>query len=188
MISLTMTSGADAPADRPSVAISPMVSQSISAARWTRMRLLRAGSQRHFDEALGVGRIRRADDDEEIAAGSGLLHHFLAVGRGVADRIRRRVPCRFGKALLQPRDDAGRVVDRERRLRDKAEIVGIGRLVGVGILDRLDQRDSPSGSWPIVPITSGWPAWPISTTWRPSLLWRIACLCTFETSGQVASR
>ena len=47
---------------------------------------------------------------------------------------------------------------------------------------------APSGNWPIVPITSGWPAWPIRSTWRPSLWWRIACLCTFDTNGQVASR
>ncbi len=26
----------------------------------------------------------------------------------------------------------------------------------------------PGGSWPMVPITSGWPAWPIRSTWRPS--------------------
>ena len=27
---------------------------------------------------------------------------------------------------------------------------------------------APSGNWPIVPITSGCPAWPINSTWRPS--------------------
>ena len=47
---------------------------------------------------------------------------------------------------------------------------------------------APSGNCPIVPITSGWPAWPISSTWRPRRWWRMACLCTFDTSGQVASR
>src|SRR3546814_629938 len=40
---------------------------------------------------------------------------------------------------------------------------------------------------PIVPSTSGWPAWPISTTSRPARQWRATSKCTFVTSGQVAS-
>ena len=39
----------------------------------------------------------------------------------------------------------------------------------------------------MVPITSGWPAWPISSTVRPALWWRSTSRCTLETSGQVAS-
>ena len=45
----------------------------------------------------------------------------------------------------------------------------------------------PAGSWPSVPITSGWPAWPISRISRPRRKWISASRCTFVTSGQVAS-
>ena len=32
---------------------------------------------------------------------------------------------------------------------------------------------APGGSWPMVPITSGWPAWPISMISRPSRKWML---------------
>ena len=31
----------------------------------------------------------------------------------------------------------------------------------------VEMRCTPPGTWPIVPSTSGWPAWPIRTTSRP---------------------
>ena len=46
----------------------------------------------------------------------------------------------------------------------------------------------PAGTCPKVPITSGWPAWPTNTMWRPAATSRSAWRCTLETSGQVASR
>ena len=72
-----------------------------------------------------------------------------------------------GETPVQHRDDLARVVDRQRRLRDEGELVGIARREGLGIRDGLDQRHAPSGSWPIVPITSGWPAWPMSRISSP---------------------
>ena len=39
----------------------------------------------------------------------------------------------------------------------------------------------------MVPMTSGWPAWPIITICRPFSWWRSASRWTLETSGQVAS-
>ena len=39
----------------------------------------------------------------------------------------------------------------------------------------------------MVPIVSGWPAWPIITICRPLAWWRSASMWTLETSGQVAS-
>ncbi len=44
-----------------------------------------------------------------------------------------------------------------------------------------------SGASPIVPTTSSWPSWPISSTVYPAAAYRFACTCTFVTSGQVAS-
>ena len=44
-----------------------------------------------------------------------------------------------------------------------------------------------SGASPMVPSTSSWPAWPISTTVWPSAANFLASTCTLVTSGQVAS-
>src|SRR3569623_1555124 len=46
----------------------------------------------------------------------------------------------------------------------------------------------PSGTWPNVPITSGWPTWPMNTMWRPDATSRSAWRWTLLTKGQVASR
>jgi hypothetical protein len=45
----------------------------------------------------------------------------------------------------------------------------------------------PSGTWPNVPMTSGWPEWPMNRMCRSSAISRSAWRWTFETSGQVAS-
>src|SRR3546814_8895161 len=47
---------------------------------------------------------------------------------------------------------------------------------------------APAGTWPMVPITSGCPAWPISRICRPVRSCRSASRWTLLTSGQVASR
>ena len=39
----------------------------------------------------------------------------------------------------------------------------------------------------MVPTTSGWPEWPMSTISRPRRKWMSASRCTLVTSGQVAS-
>ena len=46
----------------------------------------------------------------------------------------------FGKSLLEHRDDFGGVVDRQRGLGHKGEVVGILRREGRGIVRGLDQR------------------------------------------------
>jgi hypothetical protein len=61
---------------------------------------------------------------------------------------------------------------------------GAMRATSSGVSTRIT---SPGGSWPMVPIVSGWPAWPIMTICRPRAECRSASMCTFETSGQVAS-
>ncbi len=124
------------------------------------------GPLRHLDEPARIRGVRRADDEEEIRPRCRRLHGVLAVGRGVADGLGRR-RLHLGEAALQRLDDAGRILDRERRLRDEAERRRIGRLQGSDVLLGLDQRHAPSGSCPIVPTTSGWPRWPISSTCRP---------------------
>ena len=96
------------------------------------------------------------------------LHRRLAVGGGVADVFLAR-PVDLGEAPLQHLDDVDGVVDRQRRLRD------IGEAVGLRQRQRPRHRPTvstsvtaPGGSWPMVPITSGCPAWPIRMMWRPA--------------------
>jgi hypothetical protein len=63
-------------------------------------------------------------------------------------------------------DDAARVVDAERRLGDIGEPRRVAHVERRHVLDGRHQMHL-AGIWPIVPSTSGWPAWPISTTSRP---------------------
>ena len=90
----------------------------------------------------------------------------LAILCRVADILRAR-PDHVLEAAVQRSDDAARVVDAERGLRH----------IGDRRIGREDRAPSTSASvctsrtgpgiWPSVPSTSGWPAWPISTTVRP---------------------
>ena len=67
------------------------------------------------------------------------------------------------------------VVDRQRRLGQEGEVVRIGRHgaprhrrpVSISVI-------VPSGTWPNVPITSGWPAWPMKRMCRPASISRSA--------------
>ncbi len=71
---------------------------------------------RHFDEASGVGRVGRPHHQHEIAAMGYGAHGVLAILRGVTDVVRVG-PVDVGKARAQGLDDLGRLVDRQRRLR-----------------------------------------------------------------------
>ena len=120
-------------------------------------------------EPLGVGGVGRADHDHRLDHGRHLLHHLLAVGGGVADVFLVRAMDLAESALSAPR--------RYRRCR---------RPTAWSASHRQDWRDraartprprstdwtsvmAPRGSWPTVPTTSGWSAWPISTISRPRL-------------------
>ncbi len=106
-----------------------------------------AGAFGDFDEAHGIGRVRRADDQEKVGAGGRFLHRLLAVGGGVADRFGgRRLDQR--EFLLQRADDAGRVLDRKRGLGDEAERCRIGRLEARDVGLVLDQRNGAFGQLP----------------------------------------
>ena len=99
-----------------------------------------------------------------------------------------RGPTIAGKRRAQHGDDLGGVVDRQRGLGEEGEPLGIGGRDRRGVGGRLDQGHAPSGTWPNVPITSGWPAWPTNRMCRPCSISRSAWRWTLETSGQVASR
>ena len=76
-----------------------------------------AGGTRDLHEPVRVGRVARADHQQEIDLAEQLLHCPLAVGRGVADVLALRTP-NVREATLQDVDDLRRLVDRQRRLRD----------------------------------------------------------------------
>ena len=117
-----------------------------------------------------------------------LLDRRLPVRGGVADVLAARRPD-AGKAALEHGDDLRRVVDRQRRLGEEGELVRIGAAATVSASAAVSIRViRPSGTWPNVPITSGWPAWPMNRMWRPRSTSRSAWRWTLETSGQVASR
>jgi hypothetical protein len=108
-------------------------------------------SRSEFDE------LRRAHDDHRIDLRRHALDRFLPVGRRVADVFLVRQAQSRGTPL-EHRDDVDRVVDRQRRLRHEGE-----RRVRVGGANASASATvsisviAPSGSCPIVPITSGWP-------------------------------
>ena len=90
-------------------------------------------------QTLGVRRIGRTHHDHRIDMRSHLLYRELAIGGGVAD-VFLVWPDNVRKPLLQMRCDLGRVIDRQRGLRDESQIVGVLRHERVGIFHRLDQN------------------------------------------------
>ena len=94
----------------------------------------------HLDEPVGVRRVGRAHDEHELALAGQLLDRDLAIGGRVTNVIRlRRGDVR--EALAQPGDDLVGLVDRERRLRDQGDVVGVGQFERVDVGDGLDQDD-----------------------------------------------
>ena len=94
-----------------------------------------------LDQPVGVRRVGRADHQHELALAGELLDGDLAVGGRVTDVVGLRGDD-VGEALAQAGDDLGRLVDRERRLGDEGDVVGVGDLERVDVLDGLDQDDA----------------------------------------------
>ena len=93
-----------------------------------------------LDQAVRVRRVGRADHQHQLALAGQLLDRDLAVGGRVTDVVGlRRGDVR--EALAQTGDDLPGLVDRERRLGDEGDVVGIGELERVDVGDRLDQDD-----------------------------------------------
>ena len=142
---------------------------------------------RDLDEPVRVGRVARADHQQQVDLVEHLLHGPLAVGGRVADVLLLR-PADVREAAAQRGDDVGRLVHRQRRLRRVGEPVARGAgSSSASAASTLSTRIVDSGASPIVPTTSSWPACPIRMIVYPSRAYRFACACTFVTSGQVAS-
>src|SRR4029077_15665932 len=88
----------------------------------------------------GVRGVGRADHEHQIAAVGHLLDGRLAVGGGVADVIGARTDD-LRKALAQARQDRAGFIDRERRLRDVGDALGIVDLELVDVPLALHEHD-----------------------------------------------
>ena len=99
-----------------------------------------SGLTRHLDEPVRVGRVGRADHEEQVDLREQLLHRPLAIGGRVADVLALR-PADLREAALQHLDDLRGLVDRERGLRDVGERRVLRQCQPLGVLDGLDERD-----------------------------------------------
>jgi DNA recombination protein RmuC len=102
--------------------------------------VLRAVLKRHLDQAHGVGRVARADHDDEIGLGRDLLDGDLSVLCRVADVVTRRV-LQVREALPQPPHGLHRLVDRQRRLREPDHAVRVAHRHRVDVVRTVDEVD-----------------------------------------------
>src|SRR3954465_4982630 len=136
----TSSSGALAPDEIPTTRRPPTPAPPAPAAAQPRplglgdvVEEVRVGPElaRDLHEPVGVRRVLGADHQHEVALVGHLLDRRLTVGRGVADVVGAR-PGDRGELLAQPVDDRAGLVDRQRRLRD------VGDLVGIVDVERVD--------------------------------------------------
>ena len=123
-VSSTRHSGAEAPAVSAMVfdVFQPIGLDVVVAVNEMR---LRAEIARHFNQAVGIGTIFRADDQQQISFRSDLLHGYLTIFGGVADILRRRA-LDVRELLPQGRDDVFGLVETKRGLRKKRDAIRIG--------------------------------------------------------------
>ena len=124
-----------------------------TSAPWSRAT---STSRLEFDEFV------RADHEHEVALRGHLLDRRLAVRGRVTDVVGAR-PGDVREALAQAGDDRARLVDRQRGLGDVGELALGSSTSSVSTSASVSTSTMWSGASPIVPSTSSWPAWPIST-------------------------
>ena len=106
-----------------------------------------AGLEGDLGQAHRVGGVGRADHDHQVGLRADLLDGELAVLGGVADVVARRVE-QVREPLPDGVDGGHRLVDRERRLREPGDLLGVahddpGDVVGA--LHELDVLGSLTG-------------------------------------------
>ena len=95
---------------------------------------------RDLDQPVGVRGVPRADHQHEVAARGELLDGVLAVLRRVTDVVGAG-PDHVREPLAQLADDAHRLVDRQRRLRDERDPVRVLDLEPLDVVLGLDEHD-----------------------------------------------
>ena len=95
----------------------------------------------HLDQAVRVGGVGGADHQHQVALARQLLDGDLAVGGRVTDVVRLRAGD-LGELRPQASDDLQRLVDRQRRLGDVGDLVGVRDLEVVHVLGGLHQHDA----------------------------------------------
>jgi hypothetical protein len=140
-----------------------------------------------FAQAVGIGRIGRADHDDQIAIGGEFFHCILAILRGVADVVLLRA-ADVGEARASAPHHACRIVHRQCGLGDVGQLVRVAHLQAGDFSMRHPPDTCRVGDWPMVPSTSGWPLWPIMMISRPASRIFFTSTWTLVTRGQVASK
>ena len=92
-----------------------------------------------FDQAVRVGGVAGADDEQQLDLVQHLLHRPLAVRGRVTDVFALR-SMDVRKSALQHVDDLGRLVDRKRGLRDVRDGHVSWKLERFGVGDALDEH------------------------------------------------
>lgn len=98
----------------------------------------RARAFSNLNEPQRIRTVWGADNQNKIAPSRDCFHGGLPVGSRVAN-VFALGACNAWKASLQRGDDVGRVIDRQRCLRQECQVVGVGDLQGFGVVDGLDQ-------------------------------------------------
>src|ERR1022692_2257173 len=89
-----------------------------------------------FDQAIGVGAVVGADNQEKVTFAGDILYRGLPVLRGIANVLRVR-PLDIGEPLPERRDDVAGFVETQRGLRQISDAVGIGNLQVFHVLRRV---------------------------------------------------
>lgn len=143
-----------------------------------RIELAAVGNQITRDAGLGadfakpvriraIGSAHHQDHVDQLAQ---VPYRRLSVLCRIADipDIRALNICKAGQ---KGRNDVFRVVDRQGGLGDVGHWRICRQIQGLNLFDALNEQHG-GGNWPIVPSTSGWPAWPIRISVRPPVMYR----------------
>ncbi len=139
----TSSSGALAPEVIPRVS-TPSSHSSSHLQRVVDQVRVRAALAGHLDQPVRVRGVRRADHQHQIALLRERLHRDLPVGSRVTDVVGLR-PDDVRELLLEPLDDSRGLVEREGRLGDVRDVVGILELELVDLLGGFDEDDVVRG-------------------------------------------
>ena len=101
-------------------------------------------------QTIGIRAVRRAHHQHQLTLQRELLHRVLTILRGITDVLLAR-PFDVRKAFTQGINDPGRIVHRQRGLRDIGQVFGVMHLQFLHVLDGLDKIDLATGTRVVLP-------------------------------------